>query len=172
LANLTIVVGQTSCGEHSQGIWQDTQNFITSCVAFKMTQSMNPITLPARPWARKTLPFQGPQNFQTRDLSFNKNVLNNTNCRSILGFILVNTQKKRVLVSMMPHHGAQQRDARSLSLSRKLDIARTFYRTVVGAVLPSCATPSPHITEVGGTLMPDHTSHTKLKHQVSEVHRD
>ena len=89
--------------------------------------------------------------------------------RSILGFLLINTEKKRVLVSMMPHHGAQQRDARSLSLSRKLDIARTFYRTVVGAVLPSCATPSPHITEVGGTLMPDHTPHTKLKHQVSEV---
>ena len=34
------------------------------------------------------------------------------------------------------------------SLPRKLDIARTFYRTVVGAVLPSSASPSPHIAEV------------------------
>jgi hypothetical protein len=38
------------------------------------------------------------------------------------------------------------REARSLSLARKLDIARTFYRGVVGAVLPSGATPTPHTT--------------------------
>ena len=108
--------------------------------------------------------------------------------RSILGFILVNTQKKRALVSMWPGQaGPQQRDtARSLrwdstlynmikmadcfsSVARRLDIARTFYRTVVGAVLPSCATPSPHIAELGGTLVPDHVPHARLHHPVSEV---
>ena len=78
--------------------------------------------------------------------------------RSILGYILVNTDKKRLISGMVP----QQKDSRSLSLARRLDISRTFYRTVVGAVLPSCATPSPHVLELGGTLLPDHASHTKV----------
>ena len=85
--------------------------------------------------------------------------------RSILGLILVNTEKNRVLACMSPHQGsaaAHQKDSRSLSLARKLDIARTFYRTVVGAVLPSCATPSPHVLEVGGALLPDHSPHIKV----------
>jgi hypothetical protein len=38
------------------------------------------------------------------------------------------------------------REARNLTLVRKLDIARTFYRGVVGAVLASGATPTPHTT--------------------------
>ena len=72
-----------------------------------------------------------------------------------------------MLASMLPHHGLTTRDStRNLSLSRKLDIARTFYRTVVGAVLPSSAAPSPHIAEIGGALMPDHSPHANLKHQV------
>ena len=72
-----------------------------------------------------------------------------------------------MLASMLPHHGLTTREStRTLSLSRKLDIARTFYRTVVGAVLPSSAAPSPHIAEIGGALMPDHSPHANLKHQV------
>ena len=85
--------------------------------------------------------------------------------RSILGLLLVNTEKNRVLACMSPHQAAapnHQKDSRSLSLARKLDIARTFYRTVVGAVLPSCATPSPHVLEVGGALLPDHSPHIKV----------
>ena len=92
--------------------------------------------------------------------------------RSVLGLVLVNTERKRVLACMAPHHGTaahHQKDSRSLSLARKLDITRTFYRTVVGAVLPSCASPSPHVLEVGGALLPDHSPHIKCKHQVSEV---
>ena len=80
--------------------------------------------------------------------------------RSILGYVLVNTDKKRVLSMMSP----QQKDSRSLSLPRRLDICRTFYRTVVGAVLPSSATPSPHVLELGGTLLPDHSPHTKVEY--------
>ncbi len=38
-----------------------------------------------------------------------------------------------------------------MSLARKLDIARTFYRGVVGAVLPSGATPTPHTTGMANT---------------------
>jgi len=89
--------------------------------------------------------------------------------RSILGLLLVNTDRKRVLASMLPHGPNTRDSSRTLNLPRKLDIARTFYRTVVGAVLPSSASPSPHIAEVGGTLMPDHSPHANLKHQVSEV---
>ena len=96
--------------------------------------------------------------------------------RSILGLLLVNTDRKRVLASMLPHGPNARDSSRTLkwatlipfceiqitmcghislglcssfpSLPRKLDIARTFYRTVVGAVLPSSASPSPHIAEV------------------------
>lgn len=90
--------------------------------------------------------------------------------RSILGFVLINTAKKRVLSSMVPHHGAQQRDSRNLSVARKLDITRTFYRTVVGAVMASCATPSPHTMDQAGALIPDHVPHVRLKHAVSEAY--
>ena len=86
--------------------------------------------------------------------------------RSVLAYILVNTDTNRVLSMMTP----QQKDSRSLSMARRLDICRTFYRTVVGSVLPSCATPSPHVMDIGGTLVPDHSPHTKLKHPVSEVY--
>ena len=95
--------------------------------------------------------------------------------RSILGFVLVNTEKKRVLAAMTgpgaAHaHSKQHQDSpRALSLARRLDIVRTFYRTVVGAVLPSPATPSPHVVEVGGALVPDHAPHTPTRHPVSEV---
>jgi len=92
--------------------------------------------------------------------------------RSILALIVVNTVKKRILSIMSPHFGNQTaREARSfpLALSRRLDILRTFYRYTVGAVLPSSAEPSPHTAEIGGSLIPDHTPHTTLLHQVSET---
>ena len=105
--------------------------------------------------------------------------------RSILGLVLVNTDKKRVM-SVMTGPGAGGKDTRVMTLARRLDIIRTFYRTVVGAVLPSSATPSPHVLEMGGALLPDHSPHTKViffsrvantifmlyfqcKHPVSEV---
>ena len=81
--------------------------------------------------------------------------------RSILGLVLVNTDKKRV-VSLMAGPGGGK-EARGLSTARRLDITRTFYRTVVGAVLPSSATPSPHVLEMGGALLPDHSPHTKVE---------
>ena len=80
--------------------------------------------------------------------------------RSILGLVLVNTNKKRVISVMTGPTGSK--DTRVMSLARRLDITRTFYRTVVGAVLPSTATPSPHVLEMGGALLPDHSPHTKV----------
>ena len=80
--------------------------------------------------------------------------------RSILGLVLVNTNKKRVMSVMTVPAGSK--DTRVMSLARRLDITRTFYRTVVGAVLPSTATPSPHVLEMGGALLPDHSPHTKV----------
>ena len=80
--------------------------------------------------------------------------------RSILGLVLVNTDKKRVMSVMTGPVGGK--DSRVMTLARRLDIARTFYRTVVGAVLPSSATPSPHVLEMGGALLPDHSPHTKV----------
>jgi len=89
--------------------------------------------------------------------------------RSILGIVLVNTVKKRILASLTPHHTQQSRESRSIPLSRRLDIMRTSYRSIVGAILQSSAEPSPHTAELGGSLIPDYTPHTNLLHPVSET---
>jgi hypothetical protein len=54
----------------------------------------------------------------------------------------VNIGKNKTVLDCFSFH----REARNLTLVRKLDIARTFYRGVVGAVLTSGATPTPHTT--------------------------
>ncbi|XP_023342335.1 protein fuzzy [Eurytemora carolleeae] len=72
---------------------------------------------------------------------------------------------------MSPQYGNHEREARNstLTLPRRLEICRTFYRSVVGIILQSSAEPTPHTTESAGSLIPDHTSHTTLIHPVLET---
>jgi len=88
---------------------------------------------------------------------------------SILGFVLVNCQKKRLLACMCPQISDLQRESRGVPISRRIEVLRSFYRSVVGSILPASSEPNPHTAEIAGSLVPDHPSHASLIHQASET---
>ncbi len=69
----------------------------------------------------------------------------------LFSFILVNVERRRVLSCMSPS-GLRPDDAKQqqLSVARKLDVIRTFYRNTVGPVFQDNFVHSPHALDANG----------------------
>ncbi|XP_077994990.1 protein fuzzy homolog [Glandiceps talaboti] len=81
----------------------------------------------------------------------------------ILGFILVNTENHRCLATIHPNPSEEKHPLhRMLSVNRRRDVLKTFYRTVVGTYYPPVH--SPEKEEVTFDL------HASLSHKVKETY--
>ena len=62
--------------------------------------------------------------------------------KTIMGFLIMNLDKRRVFSSMHPH--GEEGDNKQMTISRKLDTMRAFIRTTVGPIFPDIYVPNPY----------------------------
>lgn len=96
---------------------------------------------------------------------------------NILGLVLVNMEKKRVISSLQPIlSDPAAKDplgstTRNMPEARKFDILRTFYRNTVGPIFPDHFVPTPHAADPKGDFPSMNVSHAILKHPVGETYQ-
>ncbi|CAB4068011.1 FUZ [Lepeophtheirus salmonis] len=99
----------------------------------------------------------------------------------ILGFLLVNLEKRRVLSSMQPHFQKTTSSTVShdelpssqgavMQPSRKLDLLRSFYKNVVGPIFPDILILNNHNVDENGDPHSSRVSHSKVLHPVRETY--
>ena len=63
---------------------------------------------------------------------------------------MINLEKRRVISSLLPHHGYNPDDSSStdnkekLPISKKVNILRSFFRSVVGPIFPDIFIANPY----------------------------
>ena len=62
--------------------------------------------------------------------------------KTIMGFLIMNLDKRRVFSSMHPH--GEEGDNKQMTISRKLDTMRAFVRSTVGPIFPDIYVPNPY----------------------------
>ena len=63
--------------------------------------------------------------------------------------MVINLEKRKVISSVLPHYGCIQEDSvadtkEKLSVDRKLDILRSFFRSIVGPIFPDIFIANPY----------------------------
>ena len=74
--------------------------------------------------------------------------------------MMINLEKRRVISSLVPHFGYNQDDSATtdnkekLSLPKKINILRSFFRSVVGPIFPDIFIANPYGVDQssGGTI--------------------
>jgi len=97
--------------------------------------------------------------------------------KSILGFMMINLEKRRVISSLLPHYGYNPDNSNStdnkekLPISKKVNILRSFFRSVVGPIFPDIFIANPYgVDQSSGETISFKAPHVQLAHPVSETY--